>query len=134
MFSYRRRSRVTPRMPDLRRLLIDSPAIRKLHNLLSFNNIHFSNRKCLWLLPLALLLAGCSVKHYQAQPILPAQSAATFQSRSFSDPALRAFMDRNLSQHVAAWPLSTWDLQQLSLAALYFNPAMDTARARLAEA
>jgi outer membrane protein TolC len=43
-------------------------------------------------------------------------------------------MDRNLAQPITAWPLSTWNLQQLSLAALYFNPAMDTARARLAEA
>jgi len=33
---------------------------------------------------------------------------------------------------VSPWPLRTWDLQTLSLAALYFNPALDSARARVA--
>jgi outer membrane protein TolC len=34
----------------------------------------------------------------------------------------------------ASWPPKTWNLQTLSLAALYFNPALDLARARLARA
>jgi outer membrane protein TolC len=35
---------------------------------------------------------------------------------------------------VSPWPLKTWDLQTLSLAALYFNPALEAARARAAGA
>jgi outer membrane protein TolC len=33
---------------------------------------------------------------------------------------------------VSPWPPKSWDLQTLSLAALYFNPALDSARARVA--
>jgi outer membrane protein TolC len=35
---------------------------------------------------------------------------------------------------VSPWPPRSWDLQTLSLAALYFNPVLDLARARLATA
>jgi outer membrane protein TolC len=35
---------------------------------------------------------------------------------------------------VSPWPPKTWDLQTLSLAALYFNPALESARARAAGA
>jgi hypothetical protein len=40
----------------------------------------------------------------------------------------------NLGHTVSPWPPKTWDLRTLSLAALYFHPAMEAARARLAEA
>jgi len=35
---------------------------------------------------------------------------------------------------MSPWPPKSWDLQTLSLAALYFNPALDLSRARLATA
>jgi outer membrane protein TolC len=41
-------------------------------------------------------------------------------------------MEQNLGHSVSPWPPATWDLQTLSLAALYFNPALDSARARIA--
>lgn len=120
--------------PEQSDVLTASSTIRKRRKLFFVSNINFSDRKLLLFFPLVLFCVGCSVKHYQAQPIVPAKSASQFQSRSLSDPALRPFMDRNLSQALTTWPLRTWSLQQLSLAALYFNPAMDFARARLAEA
>ncbi|HEV2177835.1 MAG TPA: TolC family protein [Terriglobia bacterium] len=51
-----------------------------------------------------------------------------------SDPRLKAFVERNLGRDPGAWPPKTWDLRLLTLAAFYFNPTLDVARARVAAA
>ena len=79
------------------------------------------------------LLTGCAARRYQPSPIVAATTASQLESRSLADEGLRSFMEKNLGQS-APWPLKTWNLQRLSLAALYFNPALDVARARLARA
>jgi outer membrane protein TolC len=76
------------------------------------------------------LLAGCAAKRYQPSPIRPETTASQFEMRSLSDDGLRKFEEKNLNQQVP-WPPKTWDLQTLSLAALYFNPSLSVARARL---
>lgn len=81
-----------------------------------------------------LSLTGCAVRHYQSAPIVPAETAVRLESRSLADPGLRAFLERNLGRSVTPWPQASWNLRELSLAALYFNPGMDAARARVAEA
>ena len=78
------------------------------------------------------LLAGCVVQRYHPAPIVPATSASQFESRSLADPGFRSFVEKNLGHSVSTWPPNRWDLQTLSLAALYFNPTLDLARARLA--
>ena len=80
-----------------------------------------------------LLLAGCAMQRYHASPILPGATASQFESRSLADDGLRSFEENNQSAP-ALWPPKTWNLQTLSLAALYFNPALDSTRARLAQA
>lgn len=82
----------------------------------------------------AMLLSGCSVQHYQASPIVPADTAKGLESRTLSDPGLHAFLEKNLGKAVSPWPPRTWDIETLSLAALYLNPSLDPARARLQEA
>src|SRR5260370_32838143 len=79
-----------------------------------------------------LFLAGCAVQRYQRAPIVASATASGFESRNLADPGLRSFEEQNLSHPVSPWPPKTWDLQTLSLAALYFNPALDAARARVA--
>jgi len=81
-----------------------------------------------------LLLAGCAVRRYHSAPIVPSESASRFESRSFADPGLEAYFEKNLGQRVTPWPPKTWVLQTLSLASLYFNPTLDAARARVEEA
>jgi cobalt-zinc-cadmium efflux system outer membrane protein len=73
-----------------------------------------------------LLLGGCA--HYHAQPIDPAQTAQSFTARSLADPDLRAFVEANTE--TGPWPPPSWDLRTLTLAALYFQPDLDVARAR----
>jgi outer membrane protein, heavy metal efflux system len=86
------------------------------------------------LVPLAgiLSLAGCSAQRYQAAPIVPSATASRLESRNLADSGLQSFVQQNLGYSVPPWPRATWDLQTLSLAALYFNPALDSARARIA--
>src|ERR1700674_180563 len=85
------------------------------------------------LVPLAgiLSLAGCAAQRYQAAPIVASATGSRFESRNLADSELRSFEEQNLGHPVSPWPPTTWDLQTLSLAALYFNPALDSARARV---
>lgn len=73
-------------------------------------------------------LAGCA--HYQPRPVAAEQTAADFDSRSLADAGLRQFVETNLHGALAAWPPAAWDFKMLSLAAFYFHPDLDVARAR----
>jgi outer membrane protein, heavy metal efflux system len=88
------------------------------------------------IVPLATicLLAGCAAQRYTPARIDAGAAASQFESRSFADTGLRSFEESNLGHPVSPWPPKNWDLQTLSMAALYFNPALDLARARLATA
>ena len=80
------------------------------------------------------LLTGCAAQRYSAAPIDAGITASQLESRSLANEGLRSFEERNLGHPISPWPPQTWDLQTLSLAALYFNPAVDLARARVATA
>jgi outer membrane protein, heavy metal efflux system len=79
-----------------------------------------------------LSLAGCAAQRYRAAPLDASAAASRLESRNLADSGLRLFVEQHLGHPVSAWPPATWDLQTLSLAALYFNPALDSARARVA--
>jgi outer membrane protein, heavy metal efflux system len=85
------------------------------------------------LVPLAgiLSLAGCAAQRYQVAPIVASATASRLESRNLADSGLQSFVEQNLGHSAFPWPPATWDLQTLSLAALYFNPALDSARARI---
>lgn len=80
------------------------------------------------------LLIGCAARRYQSAPIVSTESATRLESRSLADPGLHTFVEQNVGHSVAPWPPEAWGLGTLSFAALYFNPGLDTARARVAEA
>jgi outer membrane protein TolC len=80
------------------------------------------------------MLAGCALQRYHPAPIVARETASQFETRSLADAGLRSYEEKNLGQPVSSWPHKTWDLQMLSLAAMYFNPTLDLARARLARA
>lgn len=89
-----------------------------------------------WLLTSAVLfaLAGCSIHKYHAAPISPSALAQSLQSRSLDGPDLRLWMRQSADFQPPSWPLETWDLNSLTLAAWYFNPDLDIARANAAAA
>jgi cobalt-zinc-cadmium efflux system outer membrane protein len=72
-------------------------------------------------------LSGCI--HFVPKPLTPAQTGAALESRTLSDAGLRDFMERNLGHALDEWPLKRWDQDLLTLAAFYYNPALQTARA-----
>ena len=76
----------------------------------------------------SFLVAGCV--HYQPQPVSPEQTAALLESRRLDDPGLRPFLEQNLGYKLQNWPLDSWDLNSLTLAAFYFHPSLDVARAQ----
>jgi outer membrane protein, heavy metal efflux system len=69
---------------------------------------------------------GCV--RYVAKPVSPDATLDAYEGRRLDDPGLKRFlldkagMDR--------WPPSMWNLHDLTLVALYFNPRLDVARAR----
>jgi len=81
-----------------------------------------------------LLLAGCAARQYHPAPLIPADTASGLESRSLSDAGLQAYEEKNAGHPIASWPQKTWSLGELSLAAFYFSPTLDSARERVAEA
>lgn len=80
------------------------------------------------LLTVLLILAGC-VK-YHPKPLFPESAIASFESRTLISSELRAFMEKNLQNKAEQWPPDSWDLEMLSLAAFYYSPELDVARAK----
>lgn len=68
---------------------------------------------------------GCA--HYEPQPLHPAETAAQFEARSLEAPAFQRFWEQNHGPQ--AWPVKTWDLEALTLAAFYYHPSLEVARA-----
>ena len=73
---------------------------------------------------LLALLAGCS--GLESEPIDPARSEAEFRARRLEDPGVLAYLE---SHGVPRRP--AWQLDALTLAAFYYHPDLDIARARL---
>jgi outer membrane protein TolC len=82
-----------------------------------------------WLFILvAFILAGCA--RFHPQSISPDQTADAFDARSLTNANLQAFLVTN---HITGpWPRRSWDLDALTLAAFYYQPALAEARAQWA--
>ena len=76
----------------------------------------------------AITLAGCAARKYQAAPIVPEDSALKLESRTLADSGLKGFVEQNLGH---SWSPPTWDVNTLTLAGLYFNPEIESARAQV---
>lgn len=85
-------------------------------------------------LPLLLMASGCAPYKYHAAPVSPPALAASLESRSLDDPMLRTWMREAAGFEPPSWPVATWDLKTLTLAAYYFNAEMDVVRANAAAA
>lgn len=85
-------------------------------------------------LALALFLtAGCRFQAYRPAPIAPEQTAARIESETLQDTGLQQFIEKSMNGSVS-WPPKVWDLRLLTVAAFYFNPDLETARAQVATA
>jgi outer membrane protein TolC len=73
------------------------------------------------------LLVGCV--RYQPRPLAASETAAALQGRSLTNAALRTFLETNLHRELGSWPAKRWDFDMLTLAAFYYHPSLDVARA-----
>jgi len=73
-------------------------------------------------------VAGCTT--YHPQPISPVQLAQQFEQRSLASEELHAYVVRETGHEVIPWPPAHWNRELLTLAAFYYSPALDLARAQ----
>jgi len=78
------------------------------------------------------LLAGCA--HFDSRPLAPGETAARFEQRTLDNPGLKTFLEKNLNHELSSWPARSWNFEMLTLAALYYHPSLDVARAQWAVA
>ena len=81
---------------------------------------------------LAALLSGCL--HVPPAPLSPADSARGLAARSLADPALQSFLTESFGRPRNPWPRASWNVEELTLAAIYFHPSLLVARAQLERA
>jgi outer membrane protein TolC len=81
-----------------------------------------------------IAVTGCA--HFQPQPLSPEKTALQFDLRRLDNAGLGEFLTRQFGNPPPHWPLEKWDLHSLTLAAFYFHPDLEVARAqwRVAEA
>jgi outer membrane protein, heavy metal efflux system len=78
------------------------------------------------LLPLSLASVSCT--RFKPIPIEPAQGLEDFDARRLDAPEIADFLVAR--EAVTQWPPTAWDLHSLTLAAFYYSPALDIARAK----
>jgi outer membrane protein TolC len=89
---------------------------------------HTAHAGCgLLILACAGQLAACM--HFEPKPLSAEASITGFESRSLEAPGLRAFLAAN--QVRAPTAEAAWNLEALTLTAVYYQPALAEARARL---
>ncbi len=79
---------------------------------------------------LAFILVATGCAHFQPRPLAPGDTAANWERRSLDNPALREFLQKSLGRPMSPWPIPSWDFETLFLAALYYHPSLEVARAQ----
>ncbi len=82
-----------------------------------------------WSVLLGVLIAAPGCVRFESRPLSSTANFDSFQARSLADPGLRRFFETN--GMATSWPRLEWDLQALTMAAFYFHPDLDVARASL---
>ena len=85
-------------------------------------------RHLLVILAGVIALPGCV--RFHSRPLSPEQTASAFEARSLDNSELQQFIAANLPQAADPWPPAAWDFSRLTLAAYYYHPDLDLARAK----
>lgn len=87
------------------------------------------------LCPALLLVASCAPRQqYRPAPLSPALTAQHLEAHSLSDSGFEQFVRQQVALSRPGWPPEKWDLRLLTLAAFYFNPDLEAARAQVVTA
>jgi len=90
--------------------------------------------RCCASLAFALAVLSACATNRQLPPFPVAANARALEARTLDDPRLLRFVAASRALAGSAARARAWDLDTLSLAALYYHPDLDLARARLASA
>jgi outer membrane protein TolC len=88
--------------------------------------------KCWSVLLVGLILSGCA--RFHPQPIAPGQNAQQLENRSLTNEALKLFVETNSNRQLPVWPVENWDFETLTMAAYFYHPSLEVARAQWAVA
>lgn len=77
------------------------------------------------------LISSCATEKYVAKPLDPQVVNAKISNKDISNTAFNAYLIKQ-GYSAADLPFQFWGLNELTLAALYFNPKLDVAKAQLA--
>lgn len=80
-----------------------------------------------WLILWLCVFCGCA--HYKPHPLVATGTASKLQTRTLSDEGLRTFLETNRPGLAKEWPRKSWELDGLVLAAFYYHPSLELARA-----
>ncbi len=87
--------------------------------------LHHSLHRASLLVAVAVLLSGCA--RFKPEALSPARNGTNFDGRTLADTGLKRFVEANLKRCLEPWPLESWDLPKLTLAASYFRPNWERA-------
>jgi outer membrane protein TolC len=82
----------------------------------------------------AVSLALVSCARFHSKPLSASANADALESRSLTNAALKAILEKNLHRNFDNWPEVEWDFDMLTLAAFYYHPSLEVARAQWAVA
>jgi outer membrane protein, heavy metal efflux system len=88
---------------------------------------------CLVIVSSYFHLSACAITKYQAQPITIEQVNQKIEQKSPSNPAFQEYL-RKQGYTPDQLPIRVWDLDLLTLSALYYHSALDVAKSKLAVA
>jgi outer membrane protein, heavy metal efflux system len=85
-----------------------------------------------WLVFLSVFFLSACVKHqYVAEPIDQTRNVEEILIRDHQSQQFRSFLENNQYPQID-WPINKWDLNKLTLLAVFFNPEIQVAKSELA--
>lgn len=93
---------------------------------------HLNIFKFRWIgLVMLLCLSGCIKHQYKPEPIQTKQTYHQALDKDHQQDDFKSFLLEN-NYDISEWPIKKWDLELLTLTALYFNPTIKVAASDLA--
>src|SRR5205809_648095 len=81
---------------------------------------------------ICMISAGCA--RFHSQPLSASANANALENRSLTNAELKILLKKNLHGDFESWPAVEWNFEMLTLAAFYYHPSLEVARAQWAVA
>ncbi len=77
-----------------------------------------------------VLISLCGCATFQRENLSPDRTASDLENRTLDSLELKEFIESAIGREVSPWPQESWNLEMLGLAALYYHPSLEVARAQ----